>query len=121
MSPHGAFTFLAPKFSRSFLYELASLSSSPYGGETRERAWPPAGRSGSGSSALFAGLGVTPEGHLVLQLWLSMSRLSDTRGADGVAHLPVLTPCLVRLLGGPTDGGPTLTTLGEPHVPLFRQ
>ena len=30
-------------------------------GETRERAWPPAGRSGSGSSTLFAGLEVTPK------------------------------------------------------------
>ena len=50
-----------------------------------------------------------------------MSRLPGTRGAGGVAHLPVLTPCLVRLLGGPTGGGPTLVALGEPHVPLLRQ
>ena len=37
------------------------------------------------------------------------------------AHLPVLNPCLVRLLGGPTGGGPTLTASGEPRVPLLRQ
>ena len=89
-------------------------------GETRERAWPPAGRSGSMSTAPSAGLEVTPEGHLVLQPWLSMACLCGTRGADGVAHLPVLTPCLVNLLGGPTGGGPTLAALGESHVPLLR-
>ena len=50
-----------------------------------------------------------------------MLHLSGTRGVDGVAHLPVLTPCLVHLLGGPTGGGPTLAALGEPHVPLLRQ
>ena len=40
--------------------------------------------------------------------------------ADGVAQLPVLTPSLVHLLGGPMDGGPTLAALGEPHIPLLR-
>ena len=101
--------------------ELTSLSSSPYGGETRERAWPPTRRSGSGSSVLFVGLEVTPEGHLVLQSWLSMSGLLGTRGAGEAAHLPVLTPCLVHLLSGPKGGGSTLAALGEPHVPLLRQ
>ena len=120
MSPLGSFTSLAPKSSRSFQPELASLSLPRYGGETRERAWPPAGRSGPGSSALPAVLGVTPGGHPVLQPWLSMPCLSGTRGAGGAAQLPVLTPCLVRLLGGPTGGGPTLAALGEPHVPLLR-
>ena len=37
------------------------------------------------------------------------------------AHLPVLNPCLLRLLSGPTGGGPTLTASGEPRVPLLRQ
>ena len=49
-----------------------------------------------------------------------MSSLSGTHGADGVAHLLVLTPCLVHLLGAPTGGGPTLAALGEPHVPVLR-
>ena len=83
MFPRGAFTFFAPKYSMSFLPKLASLSSQLYGGKTRERAWPPARRSGSGSSALFIGLEVTPEGHLVLQPWLSMPSLPGFRGVDG--------------------------------------
>ena len=33
----------------------------------------------------------------------------------------MLDPCLVRLLGGPTGGGPTLTASGEPRVTLLRQ
>ena len=40
------------------------------------RVRPPVGRSGPGSSALPAVLGVTPGGHPVLQPWLSMPCLS---------------------------------------------
>ena len=67
VSPRGASIFLAPKSSRSFQQELASLSSSPV------RRLEPGGEPGllpgvrvPGTSASSAGLRVTPEGHPVL-------------------------------------------------------
>ena len=119
--PCGTFIFLVLKSSRSFQQELASLSSSlvlrldPWGEPSLLSVVRVPGTSASSS-----GLRVTPEGHQPLVVavdavfaWLPWGRWG--------AHIQVLNPCLVRLLGGPTGGGPTLTASGEPRVPMLRQ
>ena len=120
VSPRGASIFLAPKSCRSFQPKLASLSS-PLVWRLESGGEPgllPAVRV-PGTSASSAGLGATPEGSPALSRGCRCRPCLVAVGQMG-AHLPVLSPCLVRLLGGPAGGGPTLTALGEPHVPLLR-
>ena len=87
MSPHGASIFWAPKSSRSFQPELASLSS------PLVQRLEPGGEPGllpsvrvPGSSASSAGLGATPE------------------GSPALSHDCRCRPCLVAVgqMGGPS-------------------